>query len=137
MQHPHWKKIQKKTGKRLLHWRAWQVSLMLVKHLNMRLQLYKCCLVPSILYNLEGWHKISITEIKSLKQIQATTPCCSLLLQLSKSALYGLLNEVGMWRMEKRLIYRKIMLYCNILVSPNNLLVKQIIKKLQDDDFPC
>ena len=33
--------------------------------LSVRLRLYESCIVPSILYNLEGWNKLSKTEISS------------------------------------------------------------------------
>ena len=35
---------------------------------KLRLTLYELCLVPSILYNLEGWNKITKAELKNLSQ---------------------------------------------------------------------
>ena len=103
-------------------------------YVNVRLQLYESCIVPSMLYNLEGWNKQTKSEVKSLEQIQAATLCT--LLQLPKSTPYiGLLNEIGMWRVEERLMYRKIMLYHNIHNSPDTRLAKRIItEQIENED---
>ena len=37
-------------------------------YFNVRLQLYESCILPSLLYNLEGWNKLSKTEIKKIGQ---------------------------------------------------------------------
>ena len=101
--------------------------------LNVRLQLYESCIVKSMLYNLEGWNQLTKTEMKSLEQLQATTLCT--LLQIPKTTPYiGLLNEVGMWRVEERMMYRKIMLYHNIYNSPDSRLAKRIIDEQQGSD---
>ena len=97
---------------------------------NVRLELYESCIVHSLLYNLEGWNSISKAELKSLEQIQLTTLCS--LLNLPKTTPYiGLLNEIGIWRIEEKLMYRKIMLYHNIHNSPDTRLVKRIVEEQQ------
>ena len=105
---------------------------------KLRLTLYELCLVPSILYNLEGWNKITKAELKKLESIQHKTLCK--LLQLPKSTPYvGLLNELGMWRMEEKLMYRKMMLYHNIIHSDEDRLCRKIIKdqekSIEEDTF--
>ena len=96
-------------------------------YVKMRLKLYELCLVHSILYNLEGWNKLTKTKLKKLETIQHKTLCT--LLHLPKTTPYiGLLNELGMWRMEERLMYRKMMLYHNIINSSEDRLSKRIIE---------
>ena len=103
--------------------------------LNVRLQLYECCILPSLLYNLEGWNKLSKTEIKKLESVQLKSLCS--LLQIPKTTPYlGLLNELGVWTIEERLKYRKIMLYHNLMNSDDRRITKNMIleQKLSEDD---
>ena len=61
-----------------------------------------------------------------LEQIQAKALCA--LLDLPRNTPYlGLLNEIGMWRIEERVTYRKLMLYHNLQHSSNDRLCKRII----------
>ena len=100
---------------------------------KLRLKLYELCLVPSILYNLEGWNKLTKAELKKLESIQHRTLCT--LLHLPKSTPYvGLLNELGMWRMEEKLMYRKMMLYHNIIHSSEKRLCRKIIKDQEKNE---
>ena len=95
---------------------------------SVRLNLYEPCIVPSMLYNIEGWTELSKEEITKLESIQLSALCS--LLHLPKTTPYlGLLHEVGMWRMQERLMYRKIMLYHNIVNSDDNRLAKKIIEE--------
>ena len=99
--------------------------------LEMRLELYEKCIIPSILYNLEGWNRLTNAELKKLERIQHRTLCR--LLHLPKSTPYiGLLNELGMWRMEERIMYRKMMLYHNIIHSNEDRLCRKIIKDQEE-----
>ena len=100
---------------------------------EMRLALYELCLIPSILYNLEGWNRLTKAELKKHETSQHRILCT--LLQLPKSTPYvGLLNELGMWRMEERLMYRKMMLYHNIMHSSEDRLCKRIIADQSHDE---
>ena len=103
-------------------------------YINVRLQLYESCVVKSLLYDLEGWNKLSKKEIKKLESIQLKSLCS--LLGLPKTTPYvGLLNEVGIWTIEERLKYRKIMLYQNLMQSDDNRLAKNIVVgQKQDED---
>ena len=99
---------------------------------NVRISLYESCIVPSLLYNLEGWNKLKRSEIDSLEKIQRKTLCS--LLQLPKTTPYiGLLNELGMWRVEEQIMYRKIMLYHNIQNSPTTRLIKRIVDEQKEN----
>ena len=95
-------------------------------YINVRLQLYESCILKSLLYDLEGWNKLSKKEVKKLESIQQKSLCT--LLGLPKTTPYvGLLNEVGIWTIEERLKYRKIMLYQNLLQSDDRRLAKNIV----------
>ena len=100
---------------------------------NVRLQLYESCIIPALLYNLEGWNKLSKSEVKKLEQIQSKA--LVQLLEIPRSTPYiGLMNEIGMWKVEERLRYRKIMLYHNIMTSNNNRLCKRIIVEQEENE---
>ena len=101
-------------------------------HISVKLQLYEACIVPAILYQVEAWNKLSNEEIKMLESIQQKTLCK--ILEIPKTTPYlGLLHELGMWTMEYRLAYRKIMLYHNIIQSKDDRLVKRIIEQQREE----
>ena len=102
-------------------------------YLNVRLYLYENCILPSLLYDLEGWNKLSKKEIKKLESIQLKTLCT--LLDMPKTTPYlGLLNELGIWSIEERMKYRKIMLYHNLLNSSDDRLAKRVVMQQIDED---
>ena len=101
--------------------------------INVRLQLYESCIVNSLLYNMEAWTKQSKGELKRLEKIQASILCS--LVDLPKSTPYiGILNELGIWRIEEKLIYRKLMLYNNIMNSDDRRLSKRIILEQEETE---
>ena len=98
-----------------------------------RMQLFEVCIIPSILYNIEGWNHLTKKELAQLEMIQHQALCS--LLELPKTTPYiALLNEVGMWRMEERLIYRRIMLYHNITHSEESRLIKKMIEEQEREE---
>ena len=100
---------------------------------NVRLELYESSIVPSLLFNMEDWNKQTKGEIKKLEQIQAATLCS--LLELPKTTPYiGLLNELGMWRIEERMIYRKLMRYNNYINSDDSRLAKRLLEQQEADN---
>ena len=102
-------------------------------YVNVRLELYENCIRPSLLYNLEGWNKVSKSEVKKLESIQHNTLCS--LLEIPKSTpQIGLLNELGIWTIEERLKYRKIMLYHNLIHSDNRRLCKRVVIDQEEID---
>ena len=102
-------------------------------YINVRLELFEICVIPSILYNIEGWNHITKVEIKQLEMIQHQALC--ILLDLPKTTPYiALLNELGMWRMEERLMYRRIMLYHNILHSDDSRLIKKMVEEQEREE---
>ena len=95
-------------------------------YINVRLFLYENCILPSLLYELEGWNKLSKKELKKLESIQQKALCS--LLEIPKTTPnLGLLNETGVWTIEERMKYRKIMLYHNLMNSSDDRLAKRVI----------
>ena len=91
-----------------------------------RLFLYEACIVPSILYQLETWSPLlKKDEMKQLESMQKNILCS--LLQLPKTTPYwGLLHETGVWSIKWRLVYRKVMLYHNIMMGDDERLAKEV-----------
>ena len=101
-------------------------------YINVRLQLFEACIIPSLLYQLEAC-KLSKDEIKKLENIQGRVVCS--LMEIPKTTPYiGLLHELGMWKMGYRLAYRRIMLYQNIIKTPEERIVTKIVKQQQEED---
>ena len=91
-----------------------------------RLKLYETTMIPSILYNIEACAKLADKEIKELEKIQHSV--LVQLLELPTSTSYiGMLMELGMWTMEARMHYRKLMLYHRITHSDDSRNVKQLV----------
>ena len=68
-----------------------------------------------------------------MEQIQGKILCT--LLHLPKTTPYmGLLNEVGIWKIEERLKYRKIMLYHNLQNSSESRLSKKVVNDQKDSE---
>ena len=102
-------------------------------YITVRLELFEICVIPSILYNIEGWNHLSKKELKQLEVIQHQSLCW--LLDLPKTTPYiALLNEVGMWRMEERLVYRRIMLYHNIVHSDESRLIRKMVEEQEREE---
>lgn len=94
--------------------------------IRVRMKMYEACVVPSLLYNLEGWSKMSKEEILKLEQQQAYS--LTKLLELPRTTPYwGMLSELGIWSMEKRVEYRKLMLFQNIMKSDEKRISRKII----------
>ena len=91
-----------------------------------RMNLMNIILIPSFIYNAEAFPTFTNEEIKLLEATQAQM--LKDLLQLPVSTPYfPLLMETGMWTMEARIHYKKLMLYHNILNSPDDRLLKNLI----------
>ena len=98
-----------------------------------RLQIYELSIIPSMLYGIEAWNKQTKQELKELERQQAKALCR--LLNMPRSTPYlGMLNEVGIWKVEERLNYRRIMLVQNILKSDDRRLCKRILLEQERED---
>ena len=100
---------------------------------NVRLNMYEMCIIPSFLHALEAWNKITKKEIMTLEQQQAKALCS--LLHLPRTTPYlALLNEVGICRIKERLECKKALLLQNILVSDDRRLVKRILEEQKENE---
>ena len=103
------------------------------KFVVVRLELYELSIIPSLLYGIEAWNKQSKRELQELEKQQAKALCS--IMELPRSTPYmGLLNELGIWKIEHRLNYRRIMLVQNILKSDDRRLCKRLLKEQEKED---
>ena len=106
------------------------------KFLLVRLQLYESCTVKSLLHGIEAWNKQTKKEIKNLEKLQAKALCQ--ILEVPTSTPYiGLLSELGIWKIEYRIDYRRIMFIQNILKSNQGRLTKRVVlnqKETEEED---
>ena len=103
------------------------------KFLLVRIELYEACIIHSLLYGIEAWNKQTKQELKALEQQQAKFLCS--LLEIPRTTPYlGILNELGMWKIEERIDYRRIMLVQNILKSDDTRLCKRLLIQQQQED---
>ena len=91
-----------------------------------RLKLHETTIIPSVMYNIEASPRLSQTELKGLESIQHSV--LTQLLEIPTATPYvGILMELGMWTMEARIHYRKLMLYHRIMHSEDSRMVKQLV----------
>ncbi len=94
--------------------------------MNARLKIMEAVLIQAFLYNSEAFSTLTNKEVTSLESIQATM--LRDLLEVPSSTPYlPLLLETGMWTMEGRVDYRKMMLYHHIIHSPDERILKKMI----------
>ena len=94
--------------------------------LQVRLEIYKSTIIPTIYTNIETWSKTSKGEMERLEKMQRKilTSIC----EIPNSTPYaGLLSELGIWPIELLAEYKRIMLFHHILTSDKSRLIKQII----------
>ena len=99
--------------------------------LRARIKLLKSTLIQAILFNLEGWGGLLPDELEKLEFTQCK--CLKDLLNLPKSTSHlGIIWEVGCWPMKERLEYKQLMLFHNILHSPETRLARKILQQQKD-----
>ena len=97
-----------------------------------RMEMMDIILIPSILYNIEAFATFSNTEMELLERIQAQM--IRQFLEVPSSTPYSpLLPETGMWTMEGRINYKKLMLFHNIVNSSDERIVKRILFEQMKD----
>ena len=91
-----------------------------------RLLIYEKTAVPTILYNLEVWTQINQRTMERIERIQAKI--IKRILELPESTPYwGLIKETGVWPMEQRIKYQRLMLYENMVKSGRKRLGGEIM----------
>ena len=98
------------------------------QEIPLKLELYKPVNLPTLLYNLEAWGKIRPKELIELEKTQGQVLRC--LMGLPTTTPYiGVLYETGIWRVEEMLVYKRMMLYHNIMNSKDSRVVKKVMKE--------
>ena len=108
------------------------------EYVNVRLKMFSCCLIPSLLYGMEAWHQITKKEYERLERAQGIT--LRRLLDLPSTTPYeGILIELGIWKVRYMIYYRKIMLYHNITHSEERRTIRKVIlaqeREEEEDTF--
>ena len=101
---------------------------------HIRLQLHNIVILTILTYNLEAWASITQDEIKDLEKCQYRI--LRKLLNLPQStSYYGILYEIGQWRVEDLIYYKRMMLLHNILHSPPDRIIRRIF--IDQEVYPC
>ena len=89
--------------------------------------------MPSVLDSVEVIPELSNGEIKELENMQKKI--LFRLVEVPVSTPYmGILMETGVWTMEARVAYRKLMLYHHIKHSEEERVIKQIVKIQEEEE---
>ena len=92
------------------------------------ISIYEKTIIPAILYNLEVWTNWRKKDWEEMEKVQAEA--LKIMFDLPISTPYwGMLAEFGIWTMRKRVMYKKMSLYHNIINSKGNRLSKQVIEE--------
>ena len=95
--------------------------------LESRIKLVNSVTMKSLIYNVEVIPVISNVEMKKLESCQLLI--LSRILEIPRSSPYmGILLETGMWTMESRIAYKKLMLYHNIKHSDDKRVIKKVLE---------
>ena len=99
-----------------------------------QLLIYETTVLPAILYNLEAWTTFTKLEEEELEKIQAKA--LKRIFELPTSTPYiGILMETGLWTIKDQVVYKKMMLYKNVLNSDDSRIMKIIIEnQMKNDD---
>ena len=95
---------------------------------QIQLMLYENTVLPALLHNLENWSDWRKKDIEHLERIQAT--CLKQIFNMPTSTPYwGMLVELGMWDMESRLVYSKMMILHNFKNTNKDRLATEVINQ--------
>ena len=94
--------------------------------MSARFNMLEMVLIPSILYNAEAFAVFTKDEMLTLERVQGSI-IRGLLEVPDSTAYYPLLLETGVWTMESRIVYKKMMLYHHIMHSSDSRKLKQLI----------
>ena len=95
------------------------------------LVMYERTVVPTLTYNMECWTKISKEEFQQMEQIQGGI--LKRIFNLPVTTPYwGIVKEMGIWPMETRITYQRLMLYESMMKSDENRLGRKIIESQKE-----
>ena len=95
--------------------------------LAVRIKIYETVVVPTVFANVETWGIIKEKEMKELEGIQYKI-IRGMMEQATATPYWGLIAETGVWPVENRIEYKKVMLYHNIVNSDEKRLVKEVVE---------
>ena len=97
-----------------------------------RLNMMDIVLIPSFLYNVEAYARLTKEEEKMLESVQGSI--LRALLEVPDSTPYlPLLLETGTWTMVGRIHYKRLMLLHHIMNSSEDRLIRKIIKVQEEE----
>ena len=97
-----------------------------------RLNMMDIVLIPSFLYNVEAYARLTKEEEKMLESVQGSI--LRALLEVPDSTPYlPLLLETGTWTMMGRIHYKRLMLFHHIMNSSEDRLIRKIIKVQEEE----
>ena len=91
-----------------------------------RLKMVESVLLKSLLYNIEAYPTFTKIEMRMLESMQGRMLKEVLNVPIS-TPYFPLLLETGMWTVEGRISYRKLMLFHNIMNSDDDRMIKNIV----------
>ena len=95
--------------------------------LEVRLKIYETVVVPTLFANIETWSNIAEKEYKEMESMQSKILRGIFELPIS-TPYWGIIAETGVWPVESRIEYKKIMLFHNIIQDDEKRLIKEIIE---------
>ena len=96
----------------------------------LKIDLYKTVFLATLLYNMEAWGRLTKDEMEDLESTQAST--LKRLMKVPNTTSHpGVLNELGIWTVDYQLVYRRLMLYHNIINSKEDRVVKGLVLELE------
>ena len=95
--------------------------------LEVRIKIYETVVVPTLFANIETWGRVSEKDLKELERLQAKV-LRGMFRQIATTPYWGLLAEVGIWPVENRIEYKKIMLFHNIVTSDEKRLARKLVE---------
>lgn len=98
---------------------------------NVILTIYEMTILPALIFNLEAWTNVRKKDWQEIEKIQAT--CLKSLFRLPISTPYwGLLVELGIWNIQSRIEYKKLMIWQNIKNSEDTRLSRKVIMEQKE-----
>ena len=102
---------------------------------SLKIEQYKIIIRRILLYNLEAWSSLTKENLCHLEKIQAEF--LKRILNLPKTTSYfGILFEVGIWRVEEMILFQKLMLLHNIMKSSPERLIRKMICEQEENEYP-
>ena len=96
------------------------------KALCIRLMIMETMIMPTILNNTETWTNTTKKEMETIEMMQKDILTALFHLPIS-TPYWGVLEESGSWPMSSRIMYRKLMLFQNLIKSDEKRMAKKIL----------